>query len=275
MKITNKQVDSRIAFLGAGKMAEALINGLTRSGLVKPSSIIASDVSSDRISYIKKKFGIKVTDENDAAVENSDVIFFCVKPRHMEEVLEEIGQLLKPSQLVISIAAGVTTGFLEKFLHGDVPVVRAMPNTPALVGEGATAVSPGKWAGRTHVELAMSIFSTVGLVIEVPEEQIDAVTALSGSGPAYVFYLAEAMERAGVEIGLDKHVAEQLARRTIHGAGKMLFELQEPASELRMNVTSPGGTTEAAIKYLERINFLELFGRAVKQAHKRSQELKK
>lgn len=269
------KLNQRICFLGAGNMAEALICGLLNSGIISASKITATDLRKERLDYCRKKFGINVTSDNFSAVRDSDLIFVAVKPMQIEALLFEIGRYIRAPHLVISIAAGVTTGYIEKFFKSDVPVIRCMPNTPALLGEGAIVVCPGKDAKQSHVKLALKIFSTVGIAIELPEKKIDAVTALSGSGPAYVFYLAEALERAGREIGIEPGLSDMLSRQTIFGAGKMLSFLKAHPSELRKNVTSPGGTTEAAIEYLETKKFSEILVGAVKQAYKKARQLSK
>lgn len=269
------KLSQKICFLGAGNMAEALISGLLNSGIVSASKITAVDLRNERLDYCRKKFGIEVTSDSSSAIRESDLIFLAVKPQQIEALLFEISRYVRANQLVISIAAGVTTGYIEKFFKSDAPVIRCMPNTPALLGEGAIAVCPGKDAKQSHVKLALRIFSTVGIAIELPEKKIDAVTALSGSGPAYVFYLAETLARAGAEIGLEPGVSDMLSRQTIFGAGKMLSYLKAHPSELRKNVTSPGGTTEAAIKHLETKKFSEIITGAVKQAYKRARQLSK
>jgi len=270
---THSQIKKRIAFLGAGNMAEALISGLTGSRLVPAKSILASDISRERLAYIKKKYRVAPATDNAAAVQKSDIIFLAIKPQQMESVLTGLAGAVKPEQLYISIAAGITTTFIEKYLPSGTAVVRAMPNTPALVGAGAIGLCGGKWARKNDIKTALALFSSVGMALELPEKLLNAVTAVSGSGPAYVFYLAEAMAQAGEELGLPKEVAEKLARQTVFGAGTMLAKLPETAAELRRRVTSPNGTTEAALKYLEKKNFLPVVGQAIKQAHKRADEL--
>jgi pyrroline-5-carboxylate reductase len=237
--------------------------------------VVASDVSPERRSLLKKKFGICVTDSNSVAIESSKIVIFAVKPQVIGDVLNETGRFFKQGQVIISIAAGITIRYIENHLKPGLPVVRTMPNTPLLCGAGATAVSGGKYAKKRHLELAKKIFSISGCVVDVPEGQLNAVTALSGSGPAYVFYLAELLKNAGVKMGLKEEMADRLSRQAIYGAGKMLKERANPASELRKNVTSPGGTTEAALKHLVKRNFAGIFIGAVKQAKKRADTLAK
>lgn len=268
-------MNKKIAFLGAGNMAEAIIAGIVKSKLTAPNNVMASDVRKDRLNYLHKKFGIKAAAGNVSAVKAANIIFLSVKPQSMEELLREIGHIIKPSQLVVTIAAGLTTNFIERSVSRGVAVVRVMPNLPLLAGEGAAGVCRGRNAKKSHAETVKKIFSASGVVVEVPEKNINAVTALSGSGPAYVFYLAEMLKSAGIEMGLPGDMSDNLARQTVFGAGKMLREKDIPASQMRKNVTSPGGTTEAAIKYLEQKHFSKIFIEAVKQAKKRAGELSK
>jgi len=266
-------MNKKIAFLGAGNMAEAIMAGLVKSGLVRPGGISAFDVKSERLRYLKRKFGVNPAQNNSSALKGAAVVLLCVKPQMMEELLCEIGLHIRPGQLVISIAAGITTKYIERFLIKGVPVVRVMPNTALLAGAGATAVSAGKYAKERHVSQAVKLFSVSGITERVPEKKINAVTALSGSGPAYIFYMAEMLKDAGVKMGLPADVSEALSRQTVYGAGKMLKETGFPASQLRKNVTSPGGTTEAAIKFLDKKGFAGIFKAAVKRAKERAGEL--
>jgi len=188
-------------------------------------------------------------------------------------VLGDIGPVLHPRQLVLSIAAGIPSGLIETFFTAHVPVVRVMPNTPALVGAGAAGVAAGRWAKPAHLKTAEQILSTVGLVVRVPEEAMDAVTAVSGSGPAYVFYVAEAMKEAALGLGLPPATADALVRQTILGAGRLLSSSAEEPQELRRRVTSPGGTTEAALGILEDGQLKSLFAKALTRAAERSKEL--
>ncbi|MCB4791105.1 MAG: pyrroline-5-carboxylate reductase [Elusimicrobia bacterium] len=268
------RINKKIAFLGAGNMAEALINGFVGSGLVLPKNITASDINKKRLTYIKKQFGVK-TENNIRAVKTSEIIFIAVKPKDAGVLLGEIGRYLNKDKLMISIAAGITTKYIEGFIDKNVPVIRAMPNTPALVGKGAIAVAGGKYANRGDIDVAVKLFSSAGIAVKLNEKKLDAVTAVSGSGPAYVFYLSEAMEKAAVKLGLSSDIAKKLVHQTVLGAGKMLTSLSLDASVLRKNVTSPGGTTEAAINILEKRQFTQTVIEAIKQADKKAKELRK
>lgn len=266
---------NRIAVIGAGNMGEALIAGLIRSGLWQPAQITVCDVRHDQLTKFQLRYKVRASADNKWAVGDSDVILLAVKPQQMKHVLEEIAPSIRKNHLVLSIAAGVTTKSLEKYLPKGVAVIRVMPNTPALVGSGASAIARGQWARTAHEKVAESIFSTVGTVSLVPEKDMDAVTAVSGSGPAYVFYLAEAMHDAAIKEGLSAHVADQLVRQTIQGAGQLLAGSHEGAQILRRRVTSPGGTTEAAINVLEAARFKPNVLKAIKRAAVRSRELSK
>lgn len=212
---------------------------------------MVSDVRPDALHRLKSKYKIRVNPDNRLAVDGADIVLLAVKPQQMPVVLEAIAPRITRRHLVLSIAAGITTSVIEKFLTRGVPTIRIMPNTPALVGAGAAGVSRGRYATVRHENMARSILETVGIVVSVPEKLMDAVTAVSGSGPAYVFYLAEAMKQAGIELGLSATVADQLVRQTIRGAGLLLAQSPDEPQVLRQRVTSPGGTTEAALKVLE------------------------
>jgi pyrroline-5-carboxylate reductase len=263
----------KISFLGAGNMAEAIINGLLKSRVSKPGNICASDISKTRLQYIAKRYGIKAVSDNTAAVKSSTIIFLAVKPQQVTEVLKDIAGSITKNHLVVSIAAGITTSLIEKHLGNKLRVIRSMPNTPALLGAGAVAVCAGKYSSKTDVALAKELFSSVGIVAVLKESQMNAVTAVSGSGPAYVFYLAEALEAAGTALGLPAEVSRQFSRATISGAGRMLAEIDESAQDMRRKVTSPGGTTAAAVKYFEQKGFRRIIRQAVGCAVKRAKEL--
>lgn len=264
-----------IGLIGSGNMAEAIIRGILSSGLYKASDIMSSDVRADRLAYIAEEYGIKTTQDNTELVEHASVIMICVKPQSVAKMLDSIGGRLKPGMLVISIAAGITTAYLAKRL-GSVEIIRAMPNTPAMVDEGATALFSGK-VSKASVDHAVKLFSAIGKVVIVDrEELIDTVTALSGSGPAYFFLLMEEMVTAARELGLPTEIAEELTFQTAKGAGvlaQQAYARGESPSELRRKVTSPRGTTEAAVHvFLER-DFGGTIFAGIKKARDRSIEL--
>jgi len=269
MSLKNKT----IAFLGAGNMGEALIRGLLTAKTVMPSQIIATDVRPERLGDLAKTFGVRTTDDNARAITDADIVLLAVKPQQMSTVLAPLKSAATVRKLFISIAAGVTTARIEGELGGKARVVRVMPNTPALVGAGAAALAKGAFATDNDLATAESILGAVGITVRVEERFIDAVTALSGSGPAYVFYVTEAMIKAGVAVGLDEALAKKLAIQTVYGAAKLLVESGEEPESLRHKVTSRGGTTEAALKVMSERELVEIFGEAIKAAEQRSREL--
>lgn len=271
--VNKKSASRRIVFLGAGNMAEAMIRGLVISELVNKKNITATDIRVERLNYIKKKFGIKISSDNKKAVRQGEIIILAVKPQQIKGLLGEIGNLVNERQLVISLVAGIPTKYIERFFSKKVPVIRVMPNTPALVSEGVSIITRGKYAKRKHLEFARQIFSAVGYVAELPEKLLNAVTALSGSGPAYVFYLAEILNESAKRMHLPEKIAQKLVNQTIFGAAKMLKTTTETSEILRQKVTSPRGTTETAIKYLQSKKFKQIFIQAVLKAKKRAAEL--
>ncbi len=265
----------KIGFLGAGRMASALIGGLVKSYLVEPSGVMASDVDPERRGRVSRDLGIRVTPDNREVVRFADVLVLAVKPKVAPQVLEEIGPVVRADQVVISICAGIASAFIESHLPAKPPVIRVMPNTPALVGAGISAISCGTFACAAHCRVAHAIFEAVGEVIELDEKHLDAVTAISGSGPAYFFYLMEQMEAAGLAEGLPPTVVQELVKQTALGAAKLAVESQEDPRALRRNVTSPGGTTEAAMNVLDANAVGAGIVAAIREAAKRSRELGK
>ncbi len=263
----------KIAFIGAGNMAEALIRGMISNRLVNPKEIIAGEIDAGRRGFLRRELGIRVTGDNREAVEGSGIVVLAVKPQDLETVLGEIGEGIGGGNLLISILAGVSTRRLEAELGPEVPVVRAMPNTPALVGAGVSVISPGRAAGEDALATARTILEAVGEVRVLEEELLDAVTALSGSGPAYLLLFIEAMARAGERMGLPREEAVSLAARTLSGTGRLLQTSGREAGELRRQVTSPGGTTEAALKVFEEQGLERIVAEAMAAARDRSGEL--
>ncbi len=264
---------TRLGFIGGGNMTEALISGILKAKLVEPSRVVVSDVREERWRHFVSRYGIKGTRDNLEVVRECDTVLLAVKPQQVKEVLEEIAGTIGDHHLLISIAAGVTVRLIEGKIGGAVPVVRVMPNTAAMVREAATAIAPGAHANQGHVDTVLALFNSIGTAVVVDEEQMDSATALSGSGPAYVFYLIEALVEAGEEQGLSREVAHELAVQTVCGAGQMASQTMEDPAELRKKVTSPGGTTEAAIKLLDEKGWKKLMREAVKAARVRSEEL--
>ena len=262
----------RIAFLGGGNMAEAIIKGLQREN--SSASLMVAEISLERRTYLAKAYpGIRVVEHSEQAAAWGDVVILAVKPQQAAVVLAAIQQAVGPDKLVVSIMAGVRSTSIEEALASGTRVVRVMPNTPALVGTGATAICAGRNASREDLDCVESIFARTGLVVRVDEKQMDAVTGLSGSGPAYVFTFIEALSDAGVKNGLTREVAAKLALQTVLGAARMLAETGEHPAKLREQVTSPGGTTIAGLHVLENGRFRGTIMDAVDAACQRSKEL--
>jgi len=260
-------------FSGGGNMGEALIKGLLQSGRAKPANIYVFDPATYRTEHLQKTYGVTPVGNNQALVNRAGVIVLAVKPQNVDEVLKEIGAGLKEDQLVISIAAGVTLARIQGAIAAQVPVIRVMPNTPALVLSGAAALAKGKYTTAEHMTLARNMFESVGLVVEVEEKYMDVVTGLSGSGPAYIFVLLEALTDGAVRLGLPRDQAKLLAAQTILGAAKLALETGDHPGRLKDMVTSPGGTTAAGLYVLERGGFRGLVMEAVAAATLRCQEL--
>jgi pyrroline-5-carboxylate reductase len=273
--VSTKQAKSssgrRLAILGAGVMGETLLSGLLRSGW-SVDQIVATDRRVERQVELVARYGITML-ENDQAVAEADTVILVVKPQDMADLLDEIRDFLKPNTLVISLAAGVDTASIEARLPDGVAVVRVMPNTPAQVDEGMAAISAGSHSDQEHLDRVTEILSATGQVVTVPERYQDAVTAISGSGPAYLFFVVEAMIEAGVHLGLPRDIATQLVVQTMLGSAKLLRETGEHPTVLRERVTSPGGTTAAAVRQLEDHKVRAAFIGAMEAARDRSREL--
>ena len=269
------QIEQKVAFLGGGNMAEALIKGLIASGTVKPDQILVTDPSVDRREHLRKTYGITLQKSNVDAAREAGIIFLSVKPAVIEKVVGEISGVIDDKKLVISIAAGVALAKIEKALKDASRVVRVMPNTPALVLAGAAALAGGKNATADDLALAQGIFSSVGRAVIVEEKLMDAVTGLSGSGPAYVFLIIDALSDAGVKAGLPRPLALELAAQTVFGSAKMVLETKEHPAKLRDMVTSPGGTTIEGLHALEKGKLRATLMNAVEAATARSRELGK
>ncbi|HLS91334.1 MAG TPA: pyrroline-5-carboxylate reductase [Limnochordia bacterium] len=266
-------MERRIGFIGAGMMAEALIAGVLGSGLVTAERLIASDVSEARREAVAKKHHIRVTHDNRQVVTFADVLVLAVKPQHAADVLGEIGGQLDAGKTVVSIMAGVSTATIESFLPAGVPVVRVMPNLPCVVGAGAAAVCQGRHATREHAQEAAAILEATGRVVFVDEALMDAVTGLSGSGPAYVLTVIESLADGGVAEGLPRAVALELAAQTVLGAAKLMLETGEHPAVLRDRVISPAGTTAEGMGVLETSGVRGALREAVRQAARRSRQL--
>ena len=268
------RVTYELAILGAGNMAEAIARGLIRGGVFTPQQMIAADVSAERHKLFSNKLHIEATDSPAKAAALAPVILLSVKPQNMKDLLASLAPVIADDALIISIAAGISSKFIEEGVAPKpVRVVRTMPNTPMLAGEGMAAIAPGSRATQRDLDEARRLFSPAASVIDVTEDKLDAVTALSGSGPAYFFFLVEHMIRAGIEMGLTPAEAHTLATRTAAGAAKMLVDSTDSPQELRRKVTSPKGTTHAAITHMESSKMDQTIVDALKAAHRRSREL--
>jgi len=254
-------------------MAEALIRGLVRGHHVPASRISASAPRQERLDQLASAYGIGGSLDNREVATAASVVVLSVKPQIIDKVLREIGDQLRPGTLVISVAAGFATEAIESTVAQGVRVVRAMPNTPALIGAGATAISPGKHASDTDLATAKAMFDAVGITVVLDESHLDAVTGLSGSGPAYIFLILEALSDAGVKVGLSRRNAQLLAAQTVMGAAKMLLETDEHVGRLKDMVTSPGGTAIAGLHTLEQGGLRTTLINAVETATKRAKEL--
>ncbi len=263
-----------IAFIGGGNMAASLISGLVADGY-DPDHIAVSDPDEDKLAALATRFGIRITPDNAKAVADADVVVLAVKPQVLEPIARALAEAVQQRRpLVISIAAGVREANIQDWLGGNIPLVRTMPNTPAMIQAGATVLHASSGVSDKQKDLAESILRAVGLTRWVDDEALmDAVTALSGSGPAYFFLVMEAMEEAARDLGLSADTARLLTLQTALGAAKMAMESPEGPESLRQRVTSPGGTTERALRVLEQGELRRLFRQALQAAHDRSVEL--
>ncbi len=266
-------LSQRIAFLGAGNMASALIQGLLAGGTSSAGRLHATDVRAETLEGLAREHGIETGSDNATAVRTADVVVLSVKPQVLPALLGEIRDAASADTLVLSVAAGVPLSVIEGGLGDGARAIRAMPNTPALVRAGATAIAAGTRASDDDMEVAEQIFSSVGVVRRVPEAQIDAVTGLSGSGPAYVFLMIEALTAGGERVGLERETAAALAAQTVYGAALLLRETGEDPAVLRERVTSPGGTTQAGLEALAGHDFRGVVADAVAKATQRAEEL--
>jgi pyrroline-5-carboxylate reductase len=268
---TSPRAEGPVAVLGAGVMGETLLSGLLRAGRAV-DSLVVSERRPERVAELTERYGVRVVDNATAAGEASTVVL-VVKPQDMARALADVRETLRPGTLVVSLAAGITTATLEAGLPAGTPVVRVMPNTPALVDEGMAAISAGEHCDDAHLAEAEELMRSCGRVIRVPEQYQDAVTAISGSGPAYIFYVVEAMIEAGVLLGLPRATSTELVVQTLYGAATMLRETGEHPTVLREQVSSPAGTTMAALRQLDDHKVRAAFLTAMEAARDRSREL--
>ncbi len=267
-------MDKKIAFIGAGSMAEAIISGLIQSQIIDKQQIIVTNRNNrQRISYLKEKYQIISMQNKQQLMEQADIILLATKPCDMEQAIASVQPYMRDNHLILSVTAGMSTKRIERWIGLKIPVIRAMPNTSASIGYSATALCIGAYATTEHLQIAEQLFNTIGTTVQVNEAEMHMVTGISGSGPAYIYYLIEAMEQVAVEAGMSSATAKQLIHQTLLGAGKMLNQTNESATELRKKITSPAGTTEAGIQTLEQNHFQQMIKNCIYAARDRSIEL--
>ncbi|MEW6128882.1 MAG: pyrroline-5-carboxylate reductase [Acidobacteriota bacterium] len=265
--------EKKLAVLGAGKLGETLIKGLLEAGVIDVANVTVTAAHLPRLEQLKERFNIRGTLSNVEAVSDADIILLSVKPQTVPTVLTEIGDKLKPSQLLISVAASVSIAFIEKHIAADVPVIRAMPNTASQINKGMTGIAPGTHTSKDHTALAKFIFASVGRCVVADEKHMDAITGLSASGPAFIYIIIESLAEAGVKVGLPRDVATELAAQTVVGAGSMVLETAEHPAKLKDTVTTPAGCTIDGILELEEGGLRVTLIKAVVKATHRAKEL--
>jgi len=265
----------KIAVVGAGHIATALVGGILKAKLVDPKSVTVARRSPEALEELKKRFGVHATADNRRAVKDADIVVVAVKPQQAAAVLEELASAIGEGQLIVSVMAGLTTSWINRKLGKANPVVRAMPNTPMLVDAGATPLAKGAHADDSDLELARQLFAAVGTTEIIPESLMDAVTGLSGSGPVYIYMVIEALTDGGVKMGIPRATARRLAAQTVFGAAKLVIETGKHPAILKDEVTTPGGTAIAAVHELEAKGLRNVLIDAVVTATKRSEELSK
>lgn len=261
-----------IAIIGTGNMGEALIKGILQAGLISKENLIASDIDKQKLTSLQQTTGIRIAESNLEAITDAEIIILSIKPQIIGNVLNEIAPHIS-SKILISIAAGITIKFIEERLGKEIAIIRAMPNTPCLIGAGISALSAGKRVDDSVMKKAHAIFESVGKVVIVEEKLMDAVTAISGCGPAYIFTLIETLSDAGVELGLSRDVALTLSAQTVEGAAKLVNQTREHPAILKEKVTSPAGATITGLHTLEKHNFRAALLDAVLSSAKRAKEL--
>ena len=263
----------KVAFLGLGKMGGILLQALLKKNLLSPKNTVATVRHPERAQSLSQELGIPVTTDNRQAAQKSDLVLLCVKPQTVREVTEEIAGEMTPGKQLISIAASVPTRYIEEILDSEVPVVRAMPNTPCVIGFGMTGLCKGKFADESHLDIAKTLFDSVGLTVTVEEKRMDAVTGLSASGPAFIYIILESLAEGGVKVGLPRDVATLLAAQTVQGAARMVLETGQHPALLKDAVTTPAGCTVDGILELEEGKLRVTLIKAVVKATERAKEL--
>ncbi len=270
--MTDIQID-RLAVIGAGKMGAMLISALTRSGVIAPEQVVATAKTAARRAHIRDDYGVTVIADNREAARGADVVLLAVKPQITPQVLGELGEVMTGDQLLLSIVAGLSTAETEELIGGEIPVARAMPNTPSRIGSGMSAVCGGRWASEGHVELSRAIFSRLGRSLVLDERHFDAVTGLSASGPAFIYIIIESLAEGGVKVGLPRNVATELAAQTCLGAAQMVLETGDHPALLKDEVTTPAGCTMDGILKLEEGGLRVTLIKAIVEARNRAAEL--
>ncbi|MBB2483211.1 pyrroline-5-carboxylate reductase [Bacillus sp. APMAM] len=266
----------KISFIGAGSMAEAMISGLISNNVVESGQIYVTNRSENtKLHHLQQKYGVQTTYDPRDLFHQTNIVVLAVKPKDAKEVLQKISLFMQPETLIISVIAGVSIATIENILNIHAPIIRAMPNTSAAIGQSATAIAKNSLVNNDHLELTLSLLSAIGMTMIVEEEKLDAVTGLSGSGPAYIYYIVEAMENSAKEIGLESELAKKLIVQTLLGAAEMLNHSKEKAEKLRIAVTSPGGTTEAGIRVLDQHKVKDALVNCIKEATLQSKRLSK
>lgn len=264
----------KIAMIGAGSMAEALLSGMVRKNIIGKDRIWVTNRSNrEKLESIKNTYGVNISYDRKEIVEHADIVILAMKPKDAAEAMEEIRHYLTHRTMIVSLLAGITIDTIERLAGKSIPVVRVMPNTSAAIGQSATAIAFNNQVDEKQKAIVKMMFDTVGLTVFVNEDQLDAVTGLSGSGPAYIYYLIEAMEKSAVEIGLDRSLAKKLIVQTLIGAAGMVAQTNKEPAMLRKDVTSPGGTTEAGLKVLQAKGVQEAFIHCIKEATNQSKRL--
>lgn len=265
---------NKLVFFGAGSMAEAMISGIIENKLMDPEAIwVTNKANKEKLSSLHHQYGVTVTYDLPVLFEGADAVVLAMKPKDAASAMKQICGLLTDKTLIISVLAGISIHTIEDLAGRQLAIARAMPNTSAAVGKSATAVAVNSSVTAQQTEAVKQLFETIGLAVFVEEEQLDAVTGVSGSGPAYIYYFVEAMEKGAIEAGLDEELAKKLVIQTLLGAAEMVKESVKPAKQLRREVTSPGGTTEAGIKILEENDVQEAFIKCIQAACAKSKEM--
>ena len=274
----NKQdrlcIEGRIGFLGAGSIVEAMLSGILKKGLLSPDRLLVSNRNNrERLEQLADCYGVNFTQDKLEVARSSDILILAIKPKDAAEALRELRGVVHSGQLVISVVAGVSTTLIGEWLGVNCPIVRTMPNTSSAVGLSATGLAANSFVTDDQLQQAIRLFEAIGTVYEVAEEELDIITGLSGSGPAYIYYLVEAMMAAGATAGLDREMARQLTLQTVIGAAHMLLDTRAEPAILRQQVTSPGGTTQAGLEVLEAYQFQQGVTAAILRATERSREM--